>query len=159
MILIASTFRVEIRHSDAAPNASEAATALIKRDEATGAGRQAKPAAPGDRIMVQFLDLSRANHLRSVGTITRDCGGRPRRSWRNRGRANGVPAILSSYTHSSQRFARQTLAATLGASTTSGPPGCQSIVTKPAVSSTRCSQVRMAGKVERSKSQRSATWV
>jgi hypothetical protein len=59
VILIASTFRVEIRHSEAAPNASEAATALINRDEATGAGRQAKPAAPGDRIMVKFLTTRR----------------------------------------------------------------------------------------------------
>src|SRR6185295_20206316 len=47
--LIASTFRVEIRQSEAAPNASEAATALINRDDATGAA--AKPIAPCDRII------------------------------------------------------------------------------------------------------------
>lgn len=74
MSLIASTFSVEIRHSEAAPKASEAATALISRDDATGAGRQTKPAARGDRIMVQFLDLSRANHPRSADIIAARTG-------------------------------------------------------------------------------------
>ncbi len=37
--------------------------------------------------------------------------------------------------------------------------GFQSIVTKPGVCSTRRSQARIAGKIDRSYSQRSATWV
>jgi hypothetical protein len=49
---IESTVRVTIRHSDSEPIASDAATASISRDEATGAERPLKPAAPGDRIMV-----------------------------------------------------------------------------------------------------------
>jgi hypothetical protein len=43
---------VTIRHSDNAPIASEAATAWVNRDEATGAGLSTKPGAPDDRIMV-----------------------------------------------------------------------------------------------------------
>jgi hypothetical protein len=53
--LIDSTVRVTIRHSDSEPIASEAATASVSRDEATGAGGQSKPAAPGDRIMAEIL--------------------------------------------------------------------------------------------------------
>jgi hypothetical protein len=49
---IESTVSVTIRHSDSEPIASDAATASISRDEATGAERPLKPAAPGDRIMV-----------------------------------------------------------------------------------------------------------
>jgi hypothetical protein len=49
---IESTVRATIRHSDSEPIASDAATASISRDEATGAERPLKPAAPGDRIMV-----------------------------------------------------------------------------------------------------------
>jgi hypothetical protein len=59
--LIASTFMVEMRHSEAAPKASETATAWIRPGEATGVGRQAKP---GDRIMVQFPQ--QANHLQRL---------------------------------------------------------------------------------------------
>jgi hypothetical protein len=51
LTLIESTVRVTIRQSDSEPIANEAATASISRDEATGAERQLKPAAPGDRIM------------------------------------------------------------------------------------------------------------
>src|SRR5882724_4764013 len=53
--LIESTVRVTIRHSDNPPIASEAATASVSRDEATGAVRASKPAAPGDRIMAEIL--------------------------------------------------------------------------------------------------------
>jgi hypothetical protein len=49
--LIESTVRVTIRHSDSEPIASEAATASVSRDEATGADGRTKPAARGDRIM------------------------------------------------------------------------------------------------------------
>jgi hypothetical protein len=57
--LIDKTVRVAIRHSDSAPNASEAATARVNRCEATGAERLTKPAAPGDRIMAEFLQRGR----------------------------------------------------------------------------------------------------
>ena len=53
--LIESTVSVTTRHSDSAPIASEAAMALVSRDEATGARRLTKPAEPGDPIMVQIL--------------------------------------------------------------------------------------------------------
>jgi hypothetical protein len=53
--LIDSTVSVTARHSESAPIASVAAMALVKREEATGAGRLTKPTAPGDRIMVQIL--------------------------------------------------------------------------------------------------------
>ena len=46
-----STVSATIRQSDNAPIAREAATALVNRNEATGAVRPAKPAARGDRIM------------------------------------------------------------------------------------------------------------
>ncbi len=50
------------------------------------------------------------------------------------------------------------LAAMLGGSSITSA-GFQSMETKPGVCSTRLSQARIEGKVERSKSQRSATWV
>ena len=50
--LIDNTVRVTMRHSDNAPSPSEAATAWVNRNEATGVGLLSKPAAPGDRIMV-----------------------------------------------------------------------------------------------------------
>ena len=55
---IDSTVRLTIRHSETAPNASEAATAWVSRDEATGAERLAKPTAPSDRFMVEFLECT-----------------------------------------------------------------------------------------------------
>ena len=51
LTLIESIVRVTIRQSDSDPIASEAATASVSRDEATGAERPLKPAAPGDRVM------------------------------------------------------------------------------------------------------------
>jgi len=52
--LIDSTVSETIRHNDSTPIASEAAMALVSRDEATGAGRP-KPALPDDRIMAEIL--------------------------------------------------------------------------------------------------------
>ena len=52
LTLIESTVSVTARHSDSEPIASEAAMALVSREEATGARRLSKPAVPGDRIMV-----------------------------------------------------------------------------------------------------------
>ena len=56
--LIESTVRVTIKHSDSEPIASEAATVRINRDEATGIERALKPAAPGDRIMAEILQVA-----------------------------------------------------------------------------------------------------
>jgi hypothetical protein len=56
--LTESTVRVTIRHSDSEPIASEAATVRINRDEATGIERALKPAAPGDRIMAEILQVA-----------------------------------------------------------------------------------------------------
>jgi hypothetical protein len=53
--LVDSTVRVTIRHSDSEPSASEAATASVSRDEATGVDGLSKPAGPGDRIMAEIL--------------------------------------------------------------------------------------------------------
>jgi hypothetical protein len=58
LTLIDSTVRATIRHSDSEPIASEAATASISRDEATGAERPLKPTAPGDRIMAGILQCA-----------------------------------------------------------------------------------------------------
>jgi hypothetical protein len=55
LTLIDSTARATITHSDSEPIASEAATASISLDEATGAERPLKPKAPGDRIMAEIL--------------------------------------------------------------------------------------------------------
>ena len=55
MALIDNTVNVTMRHSDSVPIASEVAMALANREEATGAAWLAKPAMPGDRIMVQIL--------------------------------------------------------------------------------------------------------
>ncbi len=71
--LIESTVRVTIRHSDSPPIASEAATALVNRDEVTGGGWLTKPAAPGDRIMAEILQDGGGESLPS-----------PRESPRNR---------------------------------------------------------------------------
>jgi hypothetical protein len=55
LTLIENTVRVTISDNDSAPIASEAATASVSRDEATGAEWPLKPAAPDDRIMAEFL--------------------------------------------------------------------------------------------------------
>src|SRR5450759_2123436 len=60
--LIESAVRVTITHSDSEPIASEAATAGASREEATGAVRPSKPAAPDDRIMGRNPLNARANH-------------------------------------------------------------------------------------------------
>ena len=54
-VLIESTVMMTTRHSDSPPIASEAATTSCNRDEATGAERPSKPAAPDDRLMAEFL--------------------------------------------------------------------------------------------------------
>jgi hypothetical protein len=51
LTLIDITVRATIRHSESEPIAREAATALVNRDEATGAAWPSKPAARDDRIM------------------------------------------------------------------------------------------------------------
>jgi hypothetical protein len=75
--LIESTVSVTTRHSDSEPIASEAAMALVSREDATGAGRLMKPAGPGDRIMV--LNPSRR------GRIIRDVREPRNRRWQHCG--------------------------------------------------------------------------
>ena len=63
--LIDITVSATIRHNDSEPTASEAATAWINRDEATGAERPSKPATtPGNRIISRISLKTRANHPR-----------------------------------------------------------------------------------------------
>ena len=63
LTLIDSMVSATIRHSDSEPIASEAATALIKRDEATGAAGPSNPAARADHAIAEILKAA-ANHLR-----------------------------------------------------------------------------------------------
>jgi hypothetical protein len=72
-ILLDSTVRVTIRHSDSEAIASDAATASLNRGDATAAAGLVKPAATADRVMVQILEIQngpiarnhwRANHPR-----------------------------------------------------------------------------------------------
>ena len=67
--LIENTVSVTIRHSDSEPMASEAATASISRDEATGAERLSKPAEPGDRGVAEFM----AEFLQGAGESPATC--------------------------------------------------------------------------------------
>jgi hypothetical protein len=64
LTLIDITVSATIRHSESAPIASEAATALVNRDEATGAAWPSKPAARSDRVMAGKI-------LKDRGRITR----------------------------------------------------------------------------------------
>ncbi len=63
--LIDSTVSETIRHSDNEPIASEAATALVNRDEATGAAWPSKPARAGRPYHGRKSFQSRANHPRN----------------------------------------------------------------------------------------------
>ena len=65
--LVDSTVKVTIRQSETALNASVATTASINREEATGMLWPLKPAARGDRLMVEDpLLVARANHPRAA---------------------------------------------------------------------------------------------
>jgi hypothetical protein len=66
LILIDNAVSVTTRQSEIAPNASVAATASARRDEAEGWYRPLKPAALGDRFMVGNPLLDRANHPHRV---------------------------------------------------------------------------------------------
>src|ERR1700730_5976902 len=104
--LIDSTVSVTIRHSDSAPNASEAATARVNRCEATGAERLTKPAAPGDRIMAEFLQgagESPATTQNLKGTAGNIGAGMPRK-WQNGGKAGGYARYSSRYARYSRRL-------------------------------------------------------
>jgi hypothetical protein len=72
LTLIENTVRVTIKHSDNDPIASEATTASVNRgEEAAGVKRLSKPAAPGDRVMADFLQCSGespATHGNFTGT-------------------------------------------------------------------------------------------
>ena len=77
--LIDSTVSVTIRHSDSAPIASEAATAWVNRDEATGAGRLDEAGGAGRPD--HGLNPSRRGRITRDGAQDRSaarqhCGGR-----------------------------------------------------------------------------------
>jgi len=55
LTLIVNTVSVTIRQSDSEPIASAAATASFNRVEAARVERLSKPAARGDRVMVEVL--------------------------------------------------------------------------------------------------------
>ena len=149
--LIDSTVRVTIRHSDSPPIASVPATAWVSLDKATGTERPSKPTAPDDRVMAEFPELLGQTNRPTDGNVAATAGNiaavpasnmakKRRRGWL-------CPVFL------------QFQASAVMRAPASEAPGCQSIGTKPRVCSTRRNQVRIAGKVARSKSQRSATWV
>jgi hypothetical protein len=70
-----SIVSVTTRHSESAPIASDAATALINREEATGVGSVSKPnPTRGDRIMVWFLEEMRRESAPDKGNFTKVAG-------------------------------------------------------------------------------------
>ena len=80
LVLVASTVKHSTRHSETAPSASAAATASIRRDDATGVLWQLKPAAPDKRFMAKLI-LMRTGRitcalLQSRSDHRRECGGR-----------------------------------------------------------------------------------
>jgi hypothetical protein len=80
-MLTENTVMVTTRHSDSAPNASEAATTSINRGEATGALWPLNPVAPGDRIVIMAVNpCTRGRITRDLCESPRDrgqdCGGR-----------------------------------------------------------------------------------
>src|SRR3954451_25392758 len=85
LTLIDSTVSATIRHSDNEPIASEAATALVNRDEATGAAWPSKPARD-DRIMPGKILKSRTNHPRNFFTaIAGNIAAAHTGKWQNNG--------------------------------------------------------------------------
>jgi hypothetical protein len=75
-VRIDSTVTVTTRHNESAPSASEAATASISREEATGALRLPKPAAAGERVMagIPGRQKSSANRQHPRNHRRQDCG-------------------------------------------------------------------------------------
>ena len=169
--LIESTVRVTIRHSDSAPIASEAATALVNREEATGAGRLDKARSVRTTVSWSKSFKVRANHPRRQASLARPAGniaaaGRPE-SGKIAARTDGMPLFLAFQHFRAQiyparslriRFARRKrvneavppLSSGACCASSTSAPGCQSMATKPGVCSTRRSQARIAGKVARS---------
>ena len=89
---VESTVRATIRHNDSAPIASEAATARVSRDEATGAAQPSKPAAPGDRIITEILDCAGESPATpsNLATIAGNIAAALPQKWRNGGDASAV---------------------------------------------------------------------
>src|SRR3954454_4892683 len=95
LTLIDSTVSATIRQSDSAPIASEAATALIRREEATGAAWPSTPAARGDRVMA---GNPRSRRITGTSGLVQFAGEIRAKRPRDRGiAANGaiIPAISS----------------------------------------------------------------
>jgi len=160
--LIDSTVRVTMRQSDNVPIARLVAMAPSNREEAMGARLLSKPTAPDDPI----IGLNPC----SAGRITRDsrditqpcnhhrqhCGGQGAENGETGAKVNVVPTIINLCRHArakvsgrSSRRGRYAPAAMPARSSTS-TSGRHSMVTKPGVCSTRRSQARIAGKVDRS---------
>jgi hypothetical protein len=91
LVWIENTVSVTIRQSDSEPIASEATTASISRDDATGAERPTKPAARGDRVMAEFLRCAGESPATSpyFAGIAGDITAKSPQKWRNRGRGGG----------------------------------------------------------------------
>ena len=91
LTLIDSTVSVTIRHSESEPIASEAATALVNRDEATSAAWPSKPAARGDRIMagksLKIADESPAEPV--LAGIAGNIWAGSTQKWQNNGEERG----------------------------------------------------------------------
>jgi hypothetical protein len=141
LTLIENTVSVTIRHSDNEPIASAAATASISRDEATGAEWPAKPPAPDDRVMAEFLRCASESLATQQGlaAIAGNIAAAAPQKWQNDGRfvvVTVIPAIHASATSPA------------GWSITAS--GRQSMATKPRVCSIRRNQARIAGNVARS---------
>src|ERR1043166_1680767 len=144
LTLIDSTVSATIRQSDSEPIASEAATALINRDEATGAAGPSSPAARGDRVMAEIPQDPQANHLRNpvFAAIAGKIWAAPPENVTERWRLGLLYPLFS---------AVQASAAMLAEAVTSRS-GHQSMETKPGICSTRRSQLPIEGKAARSKS-------
>src|ERR1700712_2446654 len=98
LTLIDITVRRTIRHRGSEPIASEAATALVIRDEATGAAWPSKPAARDDRIMAGKSFGTRANHPRQplFTGIAGNIWAARTQKWRNNGSTCGYARCLPS---------------------------------------------------------------
>ena len=89
---VESAVRATITHNDNALIASEATTARVSRDDATGAAKPSKPVAPSDRIIPKSL-IAQANHLQrptNLATIAGNIAAALPQKWRNGGDASAV---------------------------------------------------------------------
>jgi len=114
-------------------------------------------------VRTEITLLARANHRRAKRLLHKNDrqfvdniggGGRPENG-EMRANRQTIPVILAIMPVIPALHARAAIPARSSVSAS----GCQSMETKPGTCSTRLNQARIAGKVERSKSHWSATWV